>query len=330
MTTIPNKILIIQTAFIGDAILSTSLIESWVHKFPSSKIDILVRKGNESLFVNNPNIDEVLIWDKKKNKYGNLLKLIAQVRANNYDAVFNIQRFFATGLITVLSGAKIKSGFKSNPLSFLFSNSTSFDTSEGIHETERNIKLLQPFFTSDIISPRLYPSKEEDDFCQVYKSEEYICIAPTSVWFTKQWPKENWIQLINYFKKDIPIYLLGANVDFDACEYIRLESKKKNVINLAGKLSFLQSASLMKDATMNYVNDSAPMHIASAVNAPTTAIYCSTLPSFGFGPLSDNSKIIEYKDDLPCRPCGLHGKSECPEGHFKCSQTINQLTNLET
>jgi ADP-heptose:LPS heptosyltransferase len=45
----------------------------------------------------------------------------------------------------------------------------------------------------------------------------------------------------------------------------------------------------MKDAAMNYVNDSAPMHFASAVNAPVTAVYCSTIPAFGFGPLSDRS-----------------------------------------
>ena len=70
---------------------------------------------------------------------------------------------------------------------------------------------------------------------------------------------------------------------------------------------------------MTFTNDSAPMHFASAVNAPVTAIYCSTLPSFGFGPLSDDAHTVETDEKLPCRPCGLHGKKECPQQHFKCS-----------
>jgi heptosyltransferase-2 len=74
---------------------------------------------------------------------------------------------------------------------------------------------------------------------------------------------------------------------------------------------------------MNFVNDSAPMHFASAVNAPTTAIFCSTIPKFGFGPLSDQSFVVETNEALSCRPCGLHGKKACPEGHFKCGKTIN-------
>ena len=74
---------------------------------------------------------------------------------------------------------------------------------------------------------------------------------------------------------------------------------------------------------MNYVNDSAPMHLASAVNAPVCVIYCSTVPHFGFGPLSDISNIVEVKENLDCRPCGLHGHRACPKGHFKCAQQID-------
>jgi heptosyltransferase-2 len=78
----------------------------------------------------------------------------------------------------------------------------------------------------------------------------------------------------------------------------------------------------MQNAVMNYVNDSAPLHLASAVNANVAAIFCSTIPGFGFGPLSQNSVVIETQQKLPCRPCGLHGKKQCPEGHFNCAETI--------
>ena len=81
---------------------------------------------------------------------------------------------------------------------------------------------------------------------------------------------------------------------------------------------------------MNYVNDSAPMHFASAMNAPVTAIYCSTIPGFGYGPLSDIRFIVEREEPLYCRPCGLHGYDNCPEGHFKCALDIRDTQLLET
>lgn len=73
---------------------------------------------------------------------------------------------------------------------------------------------------------------------------------------------------------------------------------------------------------MNYVNDSAPLHIASAMNAPVTAIFCSTVPAFGFGPLRENGRVVETLEKLDCRPCGLHGHQACPKGHFKCALGI--------
>jgi heptosyltransferase-2 len=80
----------------------------------------------------------------------------------------------------------------------------------------------------------------------------------------------------------------------------------------------------MKDAAMNFVNDSAPQHFASAMNAPVTSIFCSTVPAFGFGPLSDDSVVIETDVPLDCKPCGLHGFRACPKDHFKCALTIKK------
>jgi heptosyltransferase-2 len=326
MQQIPHKILIIQTAFIGDAILASSLIETWKKKHPNSIVDLLIRKGNESLFDNNPNLNELIIWNKKQHKYTNLFQLISKIRKTKYDAVFNIQRFFAMGLLTAFSAAKVKVGYQSNPLSFLFTHSIPFSTDENYHEIERNAHLIKPFCDQKALRPKLYPSVLDFNKTSKYKRGNYVCMAPTSVWYTKQWPKENWVSLINKLPATTSaIYLLGAPNDFEACEEIRKTSNNERVSNLAGKLFFLESAALMKDARMNYVNDSAPMHIASSVNAPITAIYCSTIPAFGFGPLSDNSVIIESEENLSCRPCGLHGKKECPEGHFNCSNTANQL-----
>jgi heptosyltransferase-2 len=99
---------------------------------------------------------------------------------------------------------------------------------------------------------------------------------------------------------------------------------------LAGKLNFLSSAALMEKAKMNYTNDSAPLHFASATDAPVTAIFCSTVPAFGFYPLSSKSFIAETDEKLPCRPCSLHGLKACPLGHFKCAYTIPTSKLLAT
>jgi heptosyltransferase-2 len=146
------------------------------------------------------------------------------------------------------------------------------------------------------------------------------------VWFTKQFPKEKWVELINLLPESKMVFLLGSAADRVLCDAIKTElrnTKPECIFNLAGQLSFLESAALMKDAQMNYVNDSAPMHMASAMNAPVTAVFCSTIPSFGFTPLSDVAKIVETAKKLDCRPCGLHGYQACPQGHFHCAWSID-------
>lgn len=324
-----NKILIIQTAFIGDVILATPLIKKLHQYFPQAEIDFLVRKGNEGLLKGHPLLNELLIWDKKKNKYNTLLKLISRIRKNRYDLLINVQRFATTGILTALSNANYKVGFDKNPLSFLYHKKFPHPIDHATHEVERNLSLISEFTDKELIRPELFPSQDDFKTVAPYKHVPYICIAPASVWFTKQYPAEKWIDLIKSLAFEGQILLLGAPSDLESCENIKKRSKRSNVINLAGKLSLLQSAALMKDAILNYVNDSAPLHLASAVNAHTCAVFCSTVPSFGFYPLADFSKIVEIKEPLSCRPCGLHGYRSCPLGHFNCAHHIENSQLME-
>jgi heptosyltransferase II len=318
----PKSILVIQTAFIGDVILATALIEKLHQFYPTSSIDFVVRKGNESLLIGHPFLREVIVFDKKQ-KYRNLFILINKIRKSKYNVLINVQRFATTGLIATFSGAKEKIGFDKNPLSFFYTKKIKHQVGQ-LHEVERNQKLIEELTDTKPSKPKLYPSANDFEKIKIYQVGSYYCIAPTSVWFTKQWPAEKWIELIQSVQGKVKsIFLLGAPADHHVCESIRLASGFSGAINLAGKLSFLESAALMSKAQMNFVNDSAPMHLASSMNAPVTAIYCSTIPSFGFGPLSDQSFVIETKEKLDCRPCGLHGFKDCPKGHFKCAYTIS-------
>lgn len=323
-----QKTLIIQTAFIGDVVLSTALLESLHQKDASMRIDMLVRKGNESLLNGHPFVNEVIIWDKKKNKYRNWLKILFQIRQKKYDVVINVQRFAATGIWTGFSNAKISIGFDKNPFSFLFTHVIHHEQQkEGVHEIDKNHKLLQVVLDCPSAKPKLYPTQTDFDRIDPYQSKPYICIAPASVWYTKQFPIHKWIQFVNEVPFDGNIYILGGPSDVALGEAIlkgiSIKAGQENrTVNLVGQLSYLASAALQKKAVLNFVNDSAPMHFASAMNAPVVAIYCSTIPAFGFGPLADHSFLVQTKEVLACRPCGVHGKKACPLGHFNCAETI--------
>lgn len=317
-----NRILVIQTAFLGDVILATPLISELNRLYPEAKIDVLVKKGNESLLANNPKINEVHIFNKQEGKLKGILGFIKQFRSKKYDLVINLHRFGSSGIIAGLSGGKKIIGFKKNPFSFLYSEKYTHNIGDGTHEVQRNLSLIKKLGGNELIRPELFPSDSDNAKVKTYQNGSYVTMAPASVWFTKQLPKEKWIELIKNQPGEYIIYLLGAPSDKALCqELIDSSADPNRLVNLAGELSLLQSAALMQKAQMNYVNDSGPLHLASSMNAPTTVFFCSTIPDFGFGPLADTSTIKEVKG-LSCRPCGLHGYKECPEGHFKCGYEI--------
>jgi heptosyltransferase II len=325
-----QKILVIQTAFTGDVVLATALIEKLHHFFPDASIDFLLRKGNEGLLEGHPFLNEVLVWNKKEKKFKNLFLLLKKIRKRKYDKVVNLQRFASTGMLTAFSSAKEKIGFDKNPLSFLFTRKIPHHFTKEMHEVERNNKLIEDFTDSTFTKPKLYPSATNAEDIKPYTQQPYVCITPASVWFTKQYPKEKWIDLLDRFPEEYTVYLLGGKDDAPLCENIKEKALNKKVKVLAGKLNFLSSAALMKGAKMNYTNDSAPLHFASATDAPVTAVFCSTVPSFGFYPLSIKSFIVETDEKLSCRPCSLHGLKACPLGHFKCAYTIETSQLLNT
>ncbi|HLG04419.1 MAG TPA: glycosyltransferase family 9 protein [Bacteroidia bacterium] len=319
-----NRILLIQTAFTGDVVLATPVAEKLHRYYPEAEIDFLVRRGNESLFTGHPFIHEVLVFDKKKDKWKNLFRLAKKIRGRKYDLVVNMHRFGSSGFLTAVSGAKERLGFEKNPWSWAFTRKFPHEIGTGKHEVKRNLDLVAHLTDSYTERPHLYPTEADRLHVSYHTGKgDYVCMAPASVWFTKQWPAQKWVGLIKEIPAEMRIYLLGAPGDQKLCDEIRRAVNRNNIVNLCGQLTFLQSIALMEKAKMNFVNDSAPLHFASSVNAPVTAIFCSTIPAFGFGPLSEKAVIIETDVALKCKPCGLHGHSQCPELHFKCALTID-------
>ena len=322
-----QRFLIIQTAFLGDVVLATALVEKLRQHYPDAAIDFMLRKGNENLIANNPHINAVHIWNKRNSKLKNLWNLARTIRKERYDVVINAHRGATTGFVTWMSRAKQRIGFSKNPFAWCYTDKYAHHFSKPedkqfIHETDRNQQLIARLTDKAAARPRLYPSATDFERVAGYTNAPYICIAPSSVWATKRFPIERWAEMIRILPHSYNIYLLGGPEDKEITDRLLSMSDRKGMVNLSGSLSIMQSAALMSGAAMNYSNDSGPMHFASAMNAPVTAVYCSTHPCFGFGPLSDQSRVVEV-DDLYCKPCGLHGYPACPQGHFRCALEIN-------
>jgi ADP-heptose:LPS heptosyltransferase len=322
------RVLFIQTAFLGDVILATGLVERWKQEFPDDEVDFLLRGGNEGALEGNPHLRKVLVWNKRRGKFRGLIRIIGEVRRQRYDQVFTLQRFASTGWIAVLSGARNIVGFRKNPLSRFFSESAEHVIGGecGLHEVERNHRLIQSQVGDQYGLPKLYPPDPEQVIAGLGLIAPYVTVAPASVWFTKQLPAAQWVKLLARLPNGLTIVILGSASDRKLGERIREELSQlrggQPFHNLCGQLNIGASAAVMQRAVMNYANDSAPIHMASAVNAPVCAVFCSTVPSFGFGPLSERSFVVQTEEPLICRPCGLHGRKRCPEGHFRCATSI--------
>ena len=320
-----RKVLIIQTAFIGDAILATSLLESWHHAHPSDELHFLVRSGNESLLDFHPFLTGLHTWKKSSNaglRYWNLVALGIDIRRMNFDVVATPHRHMSSGILMLMSGAKKRVGCSSHPLSTFFTHSHDHGLGNGEHEIERNHRLI----ANDVDlarpkRPRLYPAQHVDE---QNLSENFGVAAPSSQWATKQWPSNRWVEWLDLEFGTSPeqtIVLIGAPSDRAALEQIASHSIHELLV-IKTDLSLLGAVGLMRKAIWVVTNDSGPMHMASSVDVPTVAIFCSTLPSFGFGPLASRSMVVEVETKLECRPCGLHGHEACPLSHFNCGHGI--------
>lgn len=328
-----KNILIIQTAFIGDTILASHFARALKDLYPNSKIHFFLRKGNESVIEGLPTIEKTWVWDKKGGKTKNLFRLIGELREIKFDMVFNLHRHFNSGLVSALMKSPMKAGFKQNPLSFFYTRKINHQIPDprGWHEVQRNLELIPGYKISDnskIYKPELPIKEKNKEKVAAYTAGDYFVVAPASVWFTKAWSEEKYHALTQELVKQGKVYFIGAPSDKELCDRIRKDFP--NTENLCGMLNLLDSAALMEKAKRVFVNDSAPLHLASCVNAKTTAVFCSTVPEFGYTPLADDSIVIDMGKTLSCRPCGLHGHKACPLGHYKCSEDIEIRRVLET
>jgi len=172
-----------------------------------------------------------------------------------------------------------------------------------------------------------YPAADENFLKEKLAREGYghkssiVVLCPGAKHATKQWLPERFIEVAKKLiaEKKYTICLAGGREEMQLCEDIK-KAVGHGVINLAGSLSLLQSAALLKMAKLCVVNDSGLMHLAQSQKTPVLAIFGSTTKELGFFPLKENSVVVEYP--ISCRPCSHIGREKCPKGHFKCMNEI--------
>ena len=275
-------------------------------------------------------VSQIILNDKKGwNKIAGVWKTAKAIRATKADILLVPHRSFRSALIAWLSRVPIRIGFTSSEGRFFYTKTVPF--SWMIHDAERNLSLLQGIakekFTAEKLNMRFAPSAEENverlmkDFNLTGKT--LIGINAGSAWPTKCWPMEYFVKLISRLQTELGLQavLVGGPKDAALGEKI-CQLSTGHAASLCGKTSLADLMALMKHFKLFITNDSGPMHIATAFDVPTLAIFGPTTRELGFFPYGEGHRVLEIKD-LPCRPCALHGGRKCPEGHFKCMRDIS-------
>lgn len=334
MTGAPS--LVVQTAFIGDMVLTTPLIAELASRGP---VDVVGTPANVPLLANNPHVRKVITYDKRG--AGALRRLIdigRKLRSERYHAAYLAQGSIRSAALALVAGIRNRVGFETAGARYLYTLRVPYD--ESAHHSERLIQLACATVSpadanAEVSRPRLYPGDRErtrvDAFLRQASAgnEPLVALAPGSVWATKRWPY--YPELAALLRGHARIVIVGSQADQPLAAAIR--GRVSDALDATGRLSLLESAELLSRCAAVVSNDSAPVHLASAMNVATLAVFGPTVPAFGFGPVADRNDVAGH-DSLPCRPCHRHGPRRCPLGHWRCmgelspDEVFQSLTGL--
>ena len=311
--------LVIQTAFIGDVVLTTPLI---AHLARLGPVDVVTTPATAGVLANHPAIRRVIAWDKERERGpAALLRLAREVRATSRDATaYCAQGSVRTALLARLAGYRHRVGFATSAGRWLYTRRVR--DVEGQHHAERLLRLglgAEARIGAVDVRPRLHPGPAEREVVDTLldattDDRPMVALAPGSIWGTKRWP--GYPELATILATEFRIVVVGGPGDQALASRI-VDAVPGRALDATGRLSLLASAELIGRCALLVTNDSAPQHLASAMGTPTVTVYGPTVPSFGFGPLAPGSVTVGH-ERLPCRPCDHHGPPVCPLGHFRC------------
>lgn len=315
-----NKYLIIQTAFLGDVVLSLPMAEYIKKKEPDSYVVFVTIPATMPVAEACPFVDEVVVYDKRGNDKGiwGIFRLAKALSEYGFKAIFSPHKPLRSRILTLLTKSELSYGFRKRTRNLFYTNKVPYIRSN--HAIIRNLSLVRAHW-NDSAKSIILPTFDVESH-----DTETISLAPGSVWKTKQMPAEKWIELILHpYLRDKPLQLIGGKDDAEIADQIlnAVEDVHGNIENRVGKDRLKESFQRIADSNLLVSNDSAPQHFAMAVRTPVITIFGSTIKEFGFYPVGKHDKIVETHLDLECRPCGAHGKMECPTGTFACMKSID-------
>ncbi len=327
------KILLIQTAFLGDAVLTLPLLEKLSEKFPGSEIDVVSLPSTKEVFSLSPTVSNIIPFDKKgkEKSFTATLAFAFRLRKSNYDFVVSPHRSARSAIIAFLTGAPVRISFDTASLSFLYTEKDVYR--KDYHEVKRNLSLISSGKELEQWKriPRVViPDTDRETVASILNNnslKRLALIAPGSVWETKKYPAEYFREIAKYFiDKGFFVGLIGGKEDAELCREISDPGSVK-ILNFCGKFTIPQSVELMKKAEILITNDSAPTHLGVIAGTKVLTIYTSTVPEFGFYPYNEGSSYVSL--DMDCKPCGIHGKTKCPLGHFNCGNNLKPETVIK-
>jgi len=327
-----EKILIIQTAFIGDVILVTPLLETLAQEFKELQLSVVVTPQGKEILDGNPNIHEIIVYDKKGKDKGffKFLNMVKKIKGKKFDIAIIPHRYLRSNLLAYLAKIPTRIGFDTSTGSFLLTDKIPYLKNK--HEVERNLDLAQVITPGIKVGKRnlsIYLTDKEKEFAKeflkVYNvtNDFLIGFAPGSVWATKRWTTSGYAQVGDELSKmyQAKIIIFGSKNDIKLADEIKNKMNTTPII-AAGKTNLKELSALIARCNLFVTNDTAPMHIAMAFNIPTVAVFGPTTLDIGFGPYGKNFVVVERKG-LKCRPCSLHGPRKCPQKHFACMKEIS-------
>lgn len=315
---LPSPTLVVQTAFLGDAILTLPLIirlaEQW------GPVDLVCTLAASSLLHTHDAIRQLFVFDKQGRDRGvnGLRTLAARLRQQHYARAVLPHRSLRSALLVRWAGIPERIGFGGRFPSRLYTRRLPWPATGHISD-----RLLSLSGTTASV-PRPWLALTDEDRATVTArlrtlgiTGPFTVLAPGSRWGTKRWPHYPALAAA----LDHPVVIIGDTGDEALGRAITAVLAPRQAYNLCGELTLGESAALIAASDRLITNDSAPLHLATALDHPVTAIFGPTVPAFGFGPIGPNGRIVEHPD-MPCRPCSSHGPQVCPLGHHRCMVEI--------
>ena len=324
------KILLTRTDRLGDVVLSTPAIKAVRTHYPNAQIAFMVRPYTRDIVEGNPNIDEIIIYDKygKHKSFLSTVKFAFNLRKKKFDIAIMLHPTNRVHLISFLAGIPRRIGYD-RKMSFFLTEKIPHLKQEGKkHELEYNLDLLKVLGIEAKDNSLFVPVREKDkqvldivlDENHVGNGVPLVVISPGASSLSKVWPAKNFAKVADDLANRLKarIFLVSDKKNANFAEKVS-DFMKYEPVNLAGKIAVGELVALISRCKIFISNDSGPVHIACAVGTPVISIFGRKSPGLSpkrWGPTGKNSVFLHK--DVGCQEC----LAESCQKHFKCLSAI--------